>query len=198
MNTLKEDEISSLEKTHQEELTKVSQGIDQREEHLLQLVDEYRDEVKELQFKLESSWKPAEESQTVKKMEKGTKGNLYRLMKDEYETRFQKNSELLDNYRASINEFVYLREDLRGSFTLAFDYERLGDGMINMLNESMLKYYLSKTFILDKSKFRFLRSEELFDSVPGSSKQVKILKLIIEVVAEDQAKVAHLFKNVKA
>ena len=43
----------------------MSQGIDQREEHLLQLVDEYRDEVKELQFKLESSWKPAEESQTV-------------------------------------------------------------------------------------------------------------------------------------
>jgi hypothetical protein len=87
---------------------------------------------------------------------------------------------------------------LRGSFTLAFDYERLGDGMINMLNESMLKYYLSKTFVLDKSKFRFLRSEELFDSVSGSNKQVKILKLIIEVVAEDQAKVAHLFKNVKA
>ena len=88
---------------------------------------------------------------------------------------------------------------MRGSFTLAFDYERLGDGMINMLNESMLKYYLSKTFVLDKSKFRFLRSEELFDSVPGgSNKQVKILKLIIEVVAEDQAKVAHLFKNVKA
>jgi hypothetical protein len=27
---------------------------------------------------------------------------------------------------------------------------------------------------------------------------VKILKLIIEVVAEDQAKVAHLFKNVKS
>ena len=67
-----------------------------------------------------------------------------------------------------------------------------------MLNESMLKYYLSKTFVLDKSKFRFLRSEELFDSLPNSSKQVKILKLIIEVVAEDQAKVAQLFKNVKA
>lgn len=92
-------------------------------------------------------------------MEKGTKGNLYRLMKDEYEARFSKNSELLDNYRTSINEFVYLREDLRGSFTLAFDYENLGDGLINMLNESMLKYYLSKTFVLDKSKFRFLRSE---------------------------------------
>ena len=87
-------------------------------------------------------------------------------MKDEYETRFQKNSELLDNYRASINEFVYLREDLRGSFTLAFDYENLGDGLINMLSESMLKYYLSKTFVLDKSKFRFLRSEELYDTLP--------------------------------
>ena len=87
---------------------------------------------------------------------------------------------------------------MRGSFTLAFDYENLGDGLINMLNESMLKYYLSRTFVLDKSKFRFLRSEELFDSLPNSSKQVKILKLIIEVVAEDQAKVAQLFKNVKA
>lgn len=166
MNVQNEDQISQLEKTHQEELVKVQQGIDQKEEHLLQLIDEYRDEVKELQFKIESSWKPAEESQTVKKMEKGTKGNLYRLMKDEYETRFQKNSELLDNYRASINEFVYLREDLRGSFTLAFDYENLGDGLINMLSESMLKYYLSKTFVLDKSKFRFLRSEELYDTLP--------------------------------
>lgn len=62
-----------MEKTHQDELVKVSQGIDQREEHLLQLVDEYRDEVKELQFKLESSWKPAEESQTVKRWKKAPK-----------------------------------------------------------------------------------------------------------------------------
>ena len=92
-------------------------------------------------------------------MEKGTKGNLYRLMKDEYENRFRKNSILLENYRASIDEFVYLREDLRGSFTLAFESEKLGEGLINMLNESMLKYYLSKNFVLDNSKFRFLRSE---------------------------------------
>jgi hypothetical protein len=161
-------------------------------------VDEYRDEVKDMQFKLESSWKPAEESQTVKKMEKGTKGNLYRLMKDEYEQRFKKNSELFDNYRASINEFVYLREDLRGSFTLAFDYEKMGQGQLNMLNESMLKYYLSKTFMLDKSKFRFLRSEELYETMPNQKKQTKILKLVMEVVAEDQARVSHLFKNVKA
>ena len=82
-------------------------------------------------------------------------------MKDEYERLFHKNEELLHNYQASINEFVYLREDLRGSFTLAFDCERLDEGLLNMLNEAMLKYYLSKTFVLDKSKFRFLRSEQL-------------------------------------
>jgi hypothetical protein len=92
-------------------------------------------------------------------MEKGTKGNLYKLMSEEYERRFKKNSELLENYRNSIDEFVYLREDLRGSFTLAFECEKLGDGLLNMLNESMLKYYLSKTFVLDKSKFRFIRTE---------------------------------------
>ena len=92
-------------------------------------------------------------------MHKGTRGNLYKLMKDQYETLFRANSELLTNYQASINEFVYLREDLRGSFTLAFDCERLDDGFLTMLNEDMLKYYLSKTFVLDKSKFRFLRSE---------------------------------------
>ena len=97
-------------------------------------------------------------------MEKGTRGNLYRLMKDEYERLFRKNSELLNNYQTSINEFVYLREDLRGSFTLAFDCERLEEGLLNMLNESMLKYYLSKTFVLDKSKFRFLISEQLFEN----------------------------------
>lgn len=126
---------------------------------MFQLVEEYREEIRDLQFKIESSWKPAEESKTIQKMEKGTRGNLYKLMKDEYESLFRKNSELLNNYQASINEFVYLREDLRGSFTLAFDCECLDDGMLNMLNEAMLKYYLSKTFLLDKSKFRFLRSE---------------------------------------
>jgi len=31
-------------------------------------------------------------------MEKGTRGNLYKLMKDEYEAMFRKNSELLANY----------------------------------------------------------------------------------------------------
>ena len=66
-------------------------------------------------------------------MEKGTKGNLYRLMKVEYEQRFKKNSELLDNYMNSINEFVYLREDLRGSFTLAFDYERVYNAWFNWM-----------------------------------------------------------------
>jgi hypothetical protein len=76
-----------------------------------------------------------------------------------------------------------LREDLRGSFTLAFDCESIDDGMQNMLNESMLKYYLSKTFNLDKSKFRFLRIEKLHDQ--GEDKKDKILKLIIEAIAED-------------
>ena len=94
-------------------------------------------------------------------------------MKDEYERLFNKNSELLHNYQASINEFVYLREDLRGSFTLAFDYERLDDGLLNMLNEAMLKYYLSKTFVLDKSKFRFLRSESLSEKKSNGYEEVK-------------------------
>ena len=154
---------------------------------------------------MESSWKPPEESKTIQKMEQGTRGNLYKLMKDQYETRFKESQELLQNYQASINEFVYLREDLRGSFTLAFDCERLPGGILNMINESMLKYYLSKTFLIDKSKFRFLRSEELTDSLAhpqhpekGSKPQQRILKLIIEVVAHDPIKVSHLFKNVKA
>ena len=34
-----------------------------------------------------------------------------------------------------------------------------------MLTEDMLKYYLSKAFLIHKSKFRFLRSEELFETV---------------------------------
>ena len=163
INQDREDQIQQLEKTHQEELRRITSGVDQREAQLLQLCDEYRDEVRDLQFKLETSWKPAEESKTIQKMEKGTRGNLYRLMKDEYERLFRQKAELLDNYQASINEFVYLREDLRGSFTLAFECARLEEGLLNMLNESMLKYYLSKTFVLDKSKFRFLRSEQLFE-----------------------------------
>jgi hypothetical protein len=132
-------------------------------------------------------------------MKKGTNGNLYKLMKDEYQQLFKQNKELLDNYQASINEFVYLREDLRGSFTLAFDCQRLDDGLLNMLNEPMLKYYLSKTFVLDKSKFRFLRSEQLFEKKEANGdNKGQILKLIIEVVAEDQGKVSALFKHVKA
>ena len=85
-------------------------------------------------------------------------------MRDEYDRLFKKNSERLANYQASIDEFVYLREDLRGSFTLSFDCATLDEGIRNMINESMMKYYLSKTFDIDKSKFRFLRSESLFDA----------------------------------
>ena len=80
-----------------------------------------------------------------------------------------------------------MREDLRGSFTLAFDCETLDVGIRNMINEPMMKYYLSKTFDIDKSKFRFLRSESFFDS---SNKDQKILKLLIEVVAEDKGKLS--------
>ena len=97
-------------------------------------------------------------------MEQGTRGNLYKLMKDQYESKFKESQDLLQNYQASINEFVYLREDLRGSFTLAFDCAKLPSGVLNMINESLLRYYLSKTFLLDKSKFRFLRSEELVET----------------------------------
>jgi hypothetical protein len=140
--------------------------VEQREAQLVQLCDEYREEVRDLQWKLETSWRPAEESKTIQKMEQGTRGNLYKLMKDQYETKFKESQELLQNYQASINEFVYLREDLRGSFTLAFDCAKLPSGVLNMINESMLRYYLSKTFLIDKSKFRFLRSEELFESLP--------------------------------
>jgi hypothetical protein len=50
----------------------------------------------------------------------------------------------------------------------------------------MLVYYLSKTFVLDKSKFRFLRSEELFEKKSdGEGNKIKIMKIIIEVIAED-------------
>lgn len=94
-----------------------------------------------------------------------------------------------------------MREDLRGSFTLAFDTGKMHGGVRNLLNESMLRYYLSKSFMIDKSKFRFLRSEELVDESDKSgdpSKKPRILKLIVEVVAPDPSKVSQLFKNVKA
>ena len=83
---------------------------------------------------------------------------------------------------------------------MAFDCSRLEDGLLNMLNEAMLKFYLSKTFGLDKAKFRFLRSEQLTEmqktgKVTGAN---SILRLIIEVVADDPGSVAQLFKQVKA
>lgn len=53
-----------------------------------------------------------------------------------------------------------MREDLRGSFTLAFEIDKLNHVTINMLTESMLKYYLSRTFKIDKSKFRFIKFED--------------------------------------
>ena len=35
VNLQKEEEMTSLEKTHQDELVKVSMGVDQRDEHIL-------------------------------------------------------------------------------------------------------------------------------------------------------------------
>ena len=55
---------------------------------------------------------------------------------------------------------------MRGSFSLAFEIEKLNQsGLTKMLTEDMLKYYLSKAFLIHKSKFRFLRSEELFETI---------------------------------
>ena len=42
-----------------------------------------------------------------------------------------------------------------------------------MLNEPMLKYYLSKVFVLDKSKFRFLRTESLAEKKPSGYEEYK-------------------------
>ena len=178
--------------------------MEQRERQLGSLCEEYMEEIGDLQFKLESSWKPAEEVKTIQKMEEGARGNLYNLMKYEYEQRFKKNSELLNNYMASINEFVYLREDQRGSFTLAFECDKLKSGILQFLNETMLKFYLSKTFQLDKTKFRYLTSEKLLESLDSDhsatqSKQgTEILKIIVEIVAEDNNKISQIFKNVKS
>lgn len=89
---------------------------------------------------------------------------------------------MLEQYQESINQFVFLREDLRGSFTLAFEFDKLGDTLKNLLNESMLRYYLSKAFGVDKKKFRFLRTEQLLESQQKGA-STKILKIIVEVVA---------------
>jgi len=86
-----EERIQQLERAHQEEVRRLTAGVEQREAQLLQLCDDYREEARDLQFKLETSWKPAEESKTIQKMEKGTRGNLYKLMKDEYERLFRTN-----------------------------------------------------------------------------------------------------------
>ena len=165
MNIEKEEQIKQMELAHTEELQVAVQGVEQREAQLLQLCEEYREEARELQWKLDTQWRPEQESKTIQKMEQGTRGNLYKLMKDQYESKFKESQDLLQNYQASINEFVYLREDLRGSFTLAFDCAKLPSGVLNMINESLLRYYLSKTFLMDKSKFRFLRSEELVETL---------------------------------
>lgn len=165
------------------------------------MFEEQREEIRDLNVKIEQQWRPEENAETLKKMEQGTKGNLYQMMKREYEESFKKNKERLDNYQLTINEFVHLREDLRGSFTLAFEVETLEKaGLFKILNEDMLRYYLSKTFCIDKKKFRFLRTEELYETVKRDGrpdKQAKILRLIIEVIAEDQSRVQHLFKTVK-
>ena len=84
-----------MEQAHADEVAHAKSGVDQREKQFLQLCEDYREEVRDLQHKLETSWRPAEESATIKKMEQGTKGNLYQMMKSEYEELFRKNSELL-------------------------------------------------------------------------------------------------------
>lgn len=61
----KEEQIQQLEKAHREELQQMAAGVGQREAQLLQLCEEYREEARDLQFKLETSWKPAEESKTI-------------------------------------------------------------------------------------------------------------------------------------
>ena len=78
-----------------------------------------------------------------------------------------------------------------------------------MLTESMLKYYLSRTFKIDKSKFRFIKFEDFhkakekfkigrLKSIDKKEKESQILKLTIEVIAEDQIKISHIFKNIKS
>jgi hypothetical protein len=65
MNAEKDEQIKQLELAHAEELQRAMQGVEQREAQLVQLCDEYREEVRDLQWKLETQWRPAEESKTI-------------------------------------------------------------------------------------------------------------------------------------
>jgi hypothetical protein len=46
-------------------------------------------------------------------------------MKEEFNEKFRINNIEFKNFKNSIVQYVTLREDLRGSFTLAFDIEKI-------------------------------------------------------------------------
>jgi hypothetical protein len=72
----------------------------------------------------------------------------------------------------------------------------------------MLKYYLSKVFLIDKSKFRFLKFEDFNKATTKAKrkpvefdlnkKDSPILKLIIEVIVEDHLGLNQIFKDIKS
>lgn len=97
-------------------------------------------------------------------MEQKTGNLFYKLMKIEYQKLFDKNSEELNTFKNTINEFVSLREDKRATFTLAFDLESTPN-LKQLINFDILNFYFSKIFEMQKDKFRFLRTEYLCEGI---------------------------------
>ena len=97
-------------------------------------------------------------------MEQKTGNFFYKLMKNEYQKLFDKNTEELTTFKNTINEYVNLREDKRATFTLAFDLEATPN-LKQLINFDILNFYLGKTFEMQKDKFRFLRTEYLCEEI---------------------------------
>lgn len=119
-----------------------------------------------------------------------------------------KDSELVA-YKENVSQYLNLRVSERNMFGLTIEISPQNESMIN---EAMLKYYLNKCLKIDKSKFRFISTEQRSFAIQRpiggtrdsedqtdadeEDEEVTVVKIIIEIV-DDQENVDRYFKQLK-
>lgn len=186
-----EQDLSELESLQKDELERTKQGIKQREQELLTRSNEFRARAERAEQELGEL-----RGQVVflnKEIER-----ISGFQRDFDKILGTKDAELTA-YQENVSQYLNLRVSERNMFGLTIEINSQNQSMIS---EAMLKYILNVCLKIDKSKFRFISTEQEHFAIqrPGDYKEetdedeeVAVVKIIIEIV-DDQDNVDRYFK----
>jgi len=87
----------------------------------------------------------------------------------------------IKTYQDNVRQYLNIREQTMGTFSLVFEATESNKQMIN---ESILLYYLSKCFQIPKEKFRILNKSDFVIITPDDENNLKnVVKKPAEPIA---------------